>query len=105
MPDRPAAVLRFEAIGTSWSITALTPLEHARAAILATVEDFDRTYSRFRPDSLIRQFSDQGGTVRFPRVRSRCSRSSTSSTTRPVARSIPRSPPRWNTSATTSTTR
>lgn len=66
MPDRPAAALRFDAIGTNWSITALTPLEHAREAILAAVEDFDRTYSRFRPDSLIRQFRDQGGTVRFP---------------------------------------
>ncbi|WP_299298198.1 FAD:protein FMN transferase [uncultured Brachybacterium sp.] len=66
MPDRPAAALRFDAIGTNWSITALTPLEHAREAILAAVEDFDRTYSRFRPDSLIRQFGDQGGTVRFP---------------------------------------
>ena len=49
-------VWRFDAIGTTWEIdaggTGDLP-DGERHAILAQIDDFDRTWSRFRPDSLV----------------------------------------------------
>lgn len=57
----------FEAIGTRWQIDAPTPLPaDARAAVRRVVEEYDRTFSRFRADSLVRQHAAVGGTVVYP---------------------------------------
>lgn len=61
----------FEAIGTSWSVTIVTPQSEARKiAILKKIQDridfFDKTYSRFREDSLITEISRKPGLYRLP---------------------------------------
>lgn len=59
--------LRFTAIGTDWQIATVEPLsDELEALILARVELFDRTYSRFRPDSLVRAVAEAGGSHQFP---------------------------------------
>jgi len=63
---RPASVV-FEAIGTSWQIDTDQPMDAAtQAAVLARVDVFDRTYSRFRDDSLVARIASTPGTVEFP---------------------------------------
>ncbi len=51
------SVWRFDAIGTTWEIDAGTTRdvlpEGERSAILGVIDDFDRTWSRFRADSLV----------------------------------------------------
>jgi thiamine biosynthesis lipoprotein len=63
--------LSFEAIGTTWTIE-LEPdvrqsehreLEHL---IRGRIDEFDQTYSRFRPDSLVRRISRTAGRYTFP---------------------------------------
>ena len=61
----------FEAIGTSWSIEIFQPITPAalkklQAAIDLRIDDFDRTYSRFRPDSLVAEISRSAGKYTFP---------------------------------------
>lgn len=61
----------FEAIGTTWRIDfyellAETFAEALLREIKARIELFDRTYSRFRPDSLITRMSQSVGTYEFP---------------------------------------
>jgi FAD:protein FMN transferase len=59
----------FDAIGTSWEIETPSPLEaSARQRILDRIEQFDETYSRFRPDSLISRVasSTEGGRFTLP---------------------------------------
>jgi len=57
----------FEALGTLWSIETNDKLSLAlKATILARIELFDATYSRFRKDSLVTQVSKQPGTYEFP---------------------------------------
>ena len=64
MPPRER---RFDAIGTSWRIDTAEPLEDEDfTAILARIDGFDRAYSRFRADSLVRRLAREGGTVEFP---------------------------------------
>lgn len=59
--------LDFDAIGTRWQIETDTPLDDAtRAAVAERIERFDRTYSRFRPDSLVSRLARDGGRVEFP---------------------------------------
>jgi thiamine biosynthesis lipoprotein len=62
-----AAVWRFEAIGTHWTISSPEPLS-ARVAgrITERIEAYDRTYSRFRSDSLVSQLARCGGSAEFP---------------------------------------
>ncbi|HEX6258505.1 MAG TPA: FAD:protein FMN transferase [Candidatus Saccharimonadales bacterium] len=58
---------QFEAIGTQWQIE--TPAELAadcKATIMRRITDFDRTYSRFRPDSLVAAAAKRAGTYVFP---------------------------------------
>ena len=58
---------RFEAIGAPWQIDTAQPLSaEADAAIAARIDDFDRTYSRFRHDSLVSTIARTPGTYRFP---------------------------------------
>jgi thiamine biosynthesis lipoprotein len=59
----------FDAIGTAWEIETPSPLEmSARRRILERIEQFDVTYSRFRPDSLVSRIAStrDGGCFTFP---------------------------------------
>ena len=61
--------LTFEAIGTHWYITAdidgvrASDVEHA---VRERIETFDKTYSRFRPDSLVTKMAQQAGAYELP---------------------------------------
>ncbi len=58
---------RFEAIGTRWQIDTDRPLTPAQwSALHARVDEFDRTWSRFRDDSLVGRLAESAGTVAFP---------------------------------------
>lgn len=66
-PEPRPHALAFEAIGTSWQIDSSRPIDaELAAAIAARVESFDRTWSRFRDDSLVTQVSQEPGRWRFP---------------------------------------
>ncbi len=59
----------FDAIGTQWQIDTEQPLGTAlRDQLLTRTEEFDRTYSRFRPDSLVSRIATapDGGRFAFP---------------------------------------
>ena len=59
----------FEAIGTSWEIATATPQEKELCLrILDLTQQFDRTCSRFRDDSLISKIAQarRGGTFELP---------------------------------------
>ena len=59
-----AAVTAFEAIGTVWRITTEQPLEpEVRTRIDALVAEYERTFSRFRPDSAVARLAATGGPV------------------------------------------
>ena len=50
-----------------WQIDTATPIPHdLRAQLLARVDIFDRTYSRFRNDSLVASIATTPGTYEFP---------------------------------------
>lgn len=57
----------FNGIGTQWEIESREPLP---ASVLELVEqrvaEFDRTYSRFRDDSLVSRIAAETGTFQFP---------------------------------------
>ena len=57
----------FEAIGTRWVLTtahALSQTQRLRVARL--IEDYDRTFSRFREDSVVTRMSHAAGTFELP---------------------------------------
>jgi thiamine biosynthesis lipoprotein len=57
----------FDGIGTTWEISTPEELpEGVRAGLLGVVEDYDRSYSRFRADSLIAALARGPGTVTLP---------------------------------------
>ena len=57
----------FYAIGTHWQIDTLRPLpDEVTQRVADRIEQFDRAYSRFRPDSLISQLASTAGSVDFP---------------------------------------
>jgi thiamine biosynthesis lipoprotein len=61
----------FEAIGTSWWIGIYqqipqTTLNTLREVITQRIEVFDKTYSRFREDSLVTAIAQAAGTYEFP---------------------------------------
>jgi FAD:protein FMN transferase len=59
----------FDAIGTRWEIETGEPLgREVQAAVLDRVAEFDATYSRFRPDSLVTRLAaaPSGGRFDFP---------------------------------------
>ena len=59
--------LGFEAIGTHWSIETDTSLStEVMSTIHSRIEAFDKTYSRFRGDSLVSTISKQAGMYTFP---------------------------------------
>jgi thiamine biosynthesis lipoprotein len=62
----------FEAIGTTWSIDiydviSSSELESLQKEISQRIELFDKTYSRFRPDSLVTKMSKEKGTYVLPK--------------------------------------
>ncbi len=62
-----AAVWRFEAIGTHWTISSPEQLSSGVVTrITERIETYDRTYSRFRSDSLVSELARCGGSVEFP---------------------------------------
>ena len=58
----------FDGIGTAWSIeTELLLDEEIKSSIAVLVEEYDRTYSRFRSDSLVTRIATDGaGDYDFP---------------------------------------
>ncbi|MDQ0642221.1 FAD:protein FMN transferase [Microbacterium murale] len=61
------SVWGFDAIGTRWEIETETPLdEPERARVSAAIGSFDRTWSRFRDDSLVTVLAHSGGDVGAP---------------------------------------
>jgi thiamine biosynthesis lipoprotein len=57
----------FEAIGTAWQIDTREPLpSDVQAEVLARIEEFDRSWSRFRPDSLVTQIAERPGRWSLP---------------------------------------
>ncbi|MFY9714484.1 MAG: FAD:protein FMN transferase [Microbacterium sp.] len=60
-------VWRFEAIGTRWEIESRADLPaDARATVTATIDRFDREWSRFRADSLVTRLGIDGGSFAAP---------------------------------------
>jgi thiamine biosynthesis lipoprotein len=60
---------RFGALGTQWEIATGEPLDDAlRQLIRKRIDDFERTYSRFRDDSLVAHIAaaHEGGRFQFP---------------------------------------
>lgn len=56
----------FDGIGTAWSIESDRPLGPAlEARVLREVEEYDRIWSRFRPDSLVTRLAASGGAADF----------------------------------------
>jgi thiamine biosynthesis lipoprotein len=56
----------FDGIGTRWEIATDQPLEpRLRSLVVDRVEEFDRTWSRFRADSPITRLATDGGSATF----------------------------------------
>jgi thiamine biosynthesis lipoprotein len=57
----------FDGIGTSWEISTPDPLPSGlRSSVLAEVERYDSTWSRFRQDSLVARMSATPGQYQLP---------------------------------------
>ncbi|MPM97769.1 hypothetical protein SDC9_144946 [bioreactor metagenome] len=62
---------QFAALGTVWQIDIFDqelslPVSQLQTLILEKIEDFDKNYSRFRPDSLLSQLAMSSGNWQFP---------------------------------------
>lgn len=58
--------LRFDAIGTAWQIDTDLPMSvEVQASVMSIIDDFDRTWSRFREDSYIRTIATTPGRYAF----------------------------------------
>lgn len=68
LPRNPYAhVTRFDAIGTGWQLDTVEPITASlRAEIDSRIEVFDRTWSRFRDDSLVARIAATPGHWVFP---------------------------------------
>jgi thiamine biosynthesis lipoprotein len=69
LPDSSDNIFRFDAIGTQWEIASVEPLSATlQQEVLERIALFDKTYSRFRNDSLISQVANafEGGRFEFP---------------------------------------
>ncbi|MBH0129810.1 FAD:protein FMN transferase [Salinibacterium sp. NK8237] len=63
----PSPSKTFDAIGAPWQIDTADPLDpEVFAAIQRRIEQFDRTYSRFRNDSLVSRIARTPGSYPFP---------------------------------------
>ena len=60
-------LMRFESIGTQWQIDTPEPIPQTlRTALARRIDEFDRTYSRFRDDSLVARIATTPGRHEFP---------------------------------------
>ena len=67
MPHAGWQDFRFDGIGTSWEISTPAPLSPGqRSSVLAEVERYDSTWSRFREDSLVTRISVAPGQYELP---------------------------------------
>lgn len=58
----------FDAIGTKWEILTANELTaNLKEVLLDRIESFDKTYSRFRDDSLVSKMKHQTGVFKFPK--------------------------------------
>lgn len=67
--QQPAATHRFKAIGTGWQIDVGQALpDRLKTGIARLCEDFDRTWSRFRTDSMVAEIvrAEAGGRFEVP---------------------------------------
>jgi thiamine biosynthesis lipoprotein len=63
----PPSSLRFTGIGTAWQIDTDDELPQLVVdRVRGRVDEFDRAYSRFRPDSLVASLAASAGTIEFP---------------------------------------
>lgn len=63
----PSPSKQFEAIGAPWQLDTTEPLvPEVFAAVERRIEQFDRTYSRFRDDSLVSRIARAPGSYLFP---------------------------------------
>lgn len=67
MPCAGRSDFGFDGIGTTWEISTPEPLPGTvRRRVLGVVEAYDRSYSRFRDDSLLATLAREPGTVTLP---------------------------------------
>ncbi|MGF4042734.1 FAD:protein FMN transferase [Paenarthrobacter nitroguajacolicus] len=67
MPHPGWSTFRFEGIGTQWEISTPDSLVPAvRSELLETVAAYDKTWSRFRTDSLVSGLSRSAGKITLP---------------------------------------
>lgn len=67
LKTRPKHNWRLEAIGTKWTIETPLPLiSKTRQLVENRIEVFDKTYSRFRSDSLVEALARTAGEFEFP---------------------------------------
>jgi len=64
--SKPAHKWQFDAIGTRWSIETERPLGDVQNRLAERIDAFDRTYSRFRDDSLVTKVAASPGVYHFP---------------------------------------
>lgn len=69
--DAGGRTMRYEAMGTNWAVTLWDNIPNNRyealhEEILRRTESFERTYSRFIPDSFISRISTQVGVIETP---------------------------------------
>lgn len=63
----PKHRFKFQALGTHWQVETIVQLSSELMDLIKSrIESFDKTYSRFRKDSLIYQISQQAGIYVFP---------------------------------------
>lgn len=66
---KPEASYSFDAIGTRWQIELYQPVDDPEGLfdkIIARIAEFDKTYSRFREDSLVSTIARTPGSYTFP---------------------------------------
>ena len=71
-PNEFATTLEFDAIGSHWQIDSSEVIPHTKqqsilGKLKVLTEDFDKTYSRFREDSLVATMSQKAGTYQLPK--------------------------------------
>ena len=67
MPHPDWQNFHFDGIGTQWEVSTPLPLDpRLRHDLLAIVERYDRTWSRFRSDSVVAEMSRRSGTFGMP---------------------------------------
>lgn len=65
-PKQPPS-WQFNAIGTRWVVETSHGLDPAtKERIMGRIDSFDKTYSRFRDDSLVARVAEKPGTYEFP---------------------------------------